>query len=209
MAFYSFCMATKRKAELFAAFKKTSVLRSRDLTAMGFSRVLISDATNRGQIVRIGRGLYTTNNAEISENHSCVQIAKMVPGAVFCLLTACRFHKLTTQNPHEVWFALGPKAWTPKITFVKTRIVRLSGLARSEGIEVHRIEGADLKVYSVAKTIADLFRFRNKFGLDIALEALRDALRDRKCTVDELMHFARMRHVAKVIEPYLTAYLAS
>lgn len=199
----------KRTTELLAAFRETSVLRGRDLSAMGFSRVLVSEATKRGQIVRIGRGLYTAKHAEISENHTYVQIARMVPGAVFCLLTACRFHELTTQSPHEVWFALGPKAWTPKITFVKTRIVRLTGLALSEGIEVHRFEGTDLKIYSVAKTIADLFRYRNKFGLDIALEALRDALRDRKCTVDELMHFARMRHVAKVIEPYLTAYLAS
>ena len=96
----------------------------------------------------------------------------------------------------------------PKITFVKTRIVRFSGLALTEGIEIHKCEGAELKVYSVAKTVADLFRYRNKFGLDVALEALRDAMRDRKCTVDELMRFARMRHVAKVIEPYLTAYLA-
>ena len=201
-------MATERTSQLLAAFKKTSVLRGRDLTAMGFSRVLVADASKRGQIERIGRGLYTTKHAEISEKHSYVQVARVTPNAVFCLLSACRFHDLTTQNPHEVWLAVGRKAWMPKITFVKTRIVRFSGLALTEGIEIHKCEGAELKVYSVAKTVADLFRYRNKFGLDVALEALRDAMRDRKCTVDELMRFARMRHVAKVIEPYLTAYLA-
>ena len=201
-------MASEKTSKLLAAFKKTSVLRGRDLTAMGFSRVLVADASKRGQIERIGRGLYTTKQADVSEKHSYVQIARMTPNAVLCLLSACRFHDLTTQNPHEVWFALGRKAWTPKITFVKTRIARFSGLALTEGVELHRCEGTELKVYSVAKTVADLFRYRNKFGLDIALEALRDALHDRKCSVDELMRFARMRHVAKVIEPYLTAYLA-
>ena len=201
-------MVTEKTSKLLAAFKKTSVLRGRDLTAMGFSRVLVADASKRGQIERIGRGLYTTKQADVSEKHSYVQIARMTPNAVLCLLSACRFHDLTTQNPHEVWFALGRKAWTPKITFVKTRIARFSGLALTEGVELHRCEGTELKVYSVAKTVADLFRYRNKFGLDIALEALRDALHDRKCSVDELMRFARMRHVAKVIEPYLTAYLA-
>jgi predicted transcriptional regulator of viral defense system len=201
-------MATERTSQLLAAFKKTSVLRGRDLTAMGFSRVLVADASKRGQIERIGRGLYTTKHADVSEKHSYVRVARMTPNAVLCLLSACRFHDLTTQNPHEVWFALGRKAWIPKITFVKTRIVRFSGLALTEGIELHKCEGTELKVYSVAKTIADLFRYRNKFGLDVALEALRDALHDRKCSVDELMRFARMRHVAKVIEPYLTAYLS-
>lgn len=202
-------MATERTSALLAVFQKKSVLRGRDLSALGFSRVLVSDAVKRGQIERIGRGLYTAKHAEITEHHSYVQIASMVPNAVFCLLTACRFHELTTQAPREVWFALGPKAWTPKITFVPTRIIRLSGPALTEGVELHRAEGVELKVYSVAKTVADLFRYRNKFGLDIALEALRDALRDKKCTVDELMHFAKLRHVGKVMEPYLTAYLAS
>jgi len=201
-------MATERTSQLLAAFKKTSVLRGRDLAALGFSRVLVSDAAKRGHIERIGRGLYTTKQAEVSEKHSYVQVARMTPNSVLCLLSACRFHEITTQNPHEVWFALGRKAWTPKITFVKTRIVRFSGLALTEGIEIHKCEGTELRVYSVAKTVADLFRYRNKFGLDVALEALRDALSSRKCTVDELMRFARMRHVAKVIEPYLTAYLA-
>jgi len=202
-------MATKRITQLLAAFERTSVLRGRDLATMGFSRVLISAAARRGQIVRIGRGLYTIKNAEITENHSCVQIASAVPSAVFCLLTACRIHGLTTQSPHEVWFALGPKAWKPKISFVGTRIVRFTGVALTEGIELHRVEGVDLKVYSVAKTVADLFRYRNKFGLDVALEALRDALRHRKCTVDDLMHFARLRHVEKAMAPYLTAFLST
>jgi predicted transcriptional regulator of viral defense system len=201
-------MVTPRTSELLSAFKRSSVLRGRDLAALGFSRVLICNAANRGIIQRIGRGLYTSAQADISEKHSYVQVARMVPSGVFCLLTACRIHNLTTQNPHEVWFALEPKAWKPKITFVPTRILRFSGPAFKEGIEVHPSEGTDLRVYSVAKTVADLFKYRNKFGLDVAMEALRDALSHRKCTADELLRFARLRRVAKVMEPYLTAYLA-
>ena len=201
-------MVTPRTSELLSAFKKASVLRSRDLATMGFSRVLISDALKRRVIQRIGRGLYTSTDSDISEKHSYVQVARMVPNAVFCLLTACRIHELTTQNPYEVWIALEPKAWKPKITFVPTRILRFSGPAFKEGIEVHASEGTGLRVYSVAKTVADLFKYRNKFGLDIAMEALRDALSHRKCTVDDLLRFARLRRVERVMKPYLTAYLS-
>lgn len=202
-------MSLRTHSDLRTAFRTSTVLRSRDLTALGFSRVQIADSTKRGLIQRIGRGLYTIENAKITEKHSYVQVAKMVPHGVLCLLTACRLHGITTQNPRDVWLALEPKAWEPKITFVSIRLHRFSGQAFSEGIETIRCEGVDLRVYSVAKTVADLFRLRNKIGLDIALEALRDALKQRKCTTRELMHFARLRHVAKVIEPYLTAYTAS
>lgn len=201
-------MPNDRSSELLAAFDKTSVLRGRELTARGFSRALVADAVARGIVQRRGRGLYTAAHAELSENRSYVEVAQRVPNAVFCLLTACRIHELTTQNPHEVWFALGSKAWTPKVDFVKTRIVRFSGRALTDGIKKHEAEGVSLKVYSVAKTVADLFKYRQKFGLDIALEAMRDAIKQRKCTIDDLVHFARMRGVLKVLEPHLMAYLA-
>ena len=201
-------MTKKHTSGLLSAFSGTAVLRSRELTARGFSRQVVANATERGVIERIGRGLYTAANAPLTEKRSYVEVARKAPKAVFCLLSACRFHELTTQNPREVWFAIASKAWPPRITSVKTRMVRFSGVAFTEGIEIHRYEGTDLRVYSVAKTIADLFRYRNKFGLDIALEALRDALRSRKCTIAQIEHFARIRRVSKVMEPYLTAYVA-
>jgi predicted transcriptional regulator of viral defense system len=201
-------MTAAQTVQLQKVFHKTSVLRGRELAALGFSRVALSDAVRRGDIERIGRGLYTSADAPITEKHSYVQVARMAPNAVFCLLTACRIHDITEQNPHEVWFAIGQKTWMPKITFVGTRVLRFSGHALTEGIEIVRAEGTDLKVYCVAKTIADLFKFRNKFGLDVAIEALRDALRERKCTPAEIMRYAQVCRVARVIEPYLTMCLA-
>ena len=185
------------------------MLRGRELSAHGFSRVLVAEAAKRGLIERVGRGLYTVARPNATEHHSLVQVAQKVDGCVFCLLSACRFHEITTQNPAEVWIAIGPKAWAPKITFVRTRIVRFSGPALTEGVETHEREGVKLQVYSVAKTVADLFRFRNKYGLDIAVEALRDALQQRKCTISEVMRFAKLRRVEKAISPYITAYTAS
>lgn len=202
-------MIETKTSKLLAAFKKSSVLRGRELTSLGFSRVLVAEATKRGLIERVGRGLYTLRQPDVSEHHSLVQVAQTVDGCVFCLLSACRFHEITTQNPAEVWFAIGPKAWVPKITFVKTRVVRFSGPALTEGVEIHDREGVQLRVYSVAKTIADLFRFRNKYGLDIAVQALRDALVQRKCTINEVMRFARLRRVERSIEPFITAYTSS
>jgi predicted transcriptional regulator of viral defense system len=201
-------MTTAQTIQLRKAFHRTTVLRGRELAELGFSRVALSDAVRRGDIERIGRGLYTSSDAPTTEKHSYVQVAHMVPNAVFCLLTACRIHDITVQNPFEVWFAIGQKTWMPKITFVGTRVLRFSGPALTEGIEIVRAEGTDLKVYCVAKTVADLFKFRNKFGLDVAIEAMRDALHERKCTPDEIMHYAKICRVAKVIDPYLTTYLA-
>lgn len=201
-------MNTQRAVQLQKLFRKAGVLRSRELEELGFSRVEISEAAREGILSRVGRGLYTTDKAPISEKHSYVQVARMVPEAVFCLLTACRIHDITVQNPREVWFAIGQKTWMPKINFVGTRVVRFSGAALTEGVETVRAEGTDLRVYCVAKTIADLFKFRNKFGVDVAIEAMTDALRSRKCTPDEIMRYARICRVARLIEPYLTTYLS-
>lgn len=201
-------MTSTQAVQLQKVFRKTSVLRGRELAELGFSRVVLSEAVRNSVIERIGRGLYTSANAPITEKHSYVRVAHMTPNAVFCLLTACRIHDITVQNPREVWFAIGPKTWMPKITFVGTRVVRFSGPSLTEGVETVRAEGTELKVYCVAKTVADLFKYRNKFGVDIAIEALRDAMRERKCTPDEIMHYAKICRVARVIEPYLTTCLA-
>lgn len=196
-------------SSLGALFAEVSSIRGRELTAKGFSRAFVADAVKNGFLIKSGRGLYSTPEASVSQMHSLVQIAKTVPHAVICLLSACRVHNITTQNPFEVWFAIGGKAWMPKINYVKVRVVRFSGKALIEGVEEKSIEGVTVKVYSVAKTIADLFKYRNKYGLDIAVEALRDALTQRKCTLAEINKFAEICRVSKVMEPYLIAYTSS
>jgi predicted transcriptional regulator of viral defense system len=131
-----------------------------------------------------------------------------VPEGVVCLLSALSFHGVGTQLPHEVWLAIQRRARQPSLRYPPLRVVKFSGKAFAEGIEVHRVEGQSVRVYSVAKTLADLFKYRNKIGLDVALEALREAWRERRFTMDEMDRFARICRVERVMKPYLEALVA-
>jgi len=188
---------------LRTAFRGTTLLRSRDLTAQGFNRVQVQQAVQAGFLERAGRGLYRPPGANITEHHTLAEVGKQIPHGIVCLLSALGFHRLTTQSPHEVWLALDHKAWSPRARSVGLRIVRLSGASLHEGVETHTVEGVPLRVYSPAKTVADCFKFRHKLGLDVALEALRETWRDRRATMKDLEHFARVDRVAKVMRPYL------
>jgi predicted transcriptional regulator of viral defense system len=132
-----------------------------------------------------------------------------VPSGVVCLLSALRLHGLTTQAPFEVWMALDTKAWLPKVDHPPLRFVRFSGAALREGVQRKKIEGVEVRFYSPAKTVADCFKYRNKIGLDVALEALRECRRQKRATADELWHFARVCRVANVMRPYMEAVASS
>jgi predicted transcriptional regulator of viral defense system len=186
-----------------SAFKTSSILRTRDLEAHGIWRANLRDYVEQGVLTRIGRGLYTLVGVEAGENHSLAEIGKRVPQGTVCLLSALRFHELTTQQPHETWLALDGKARSPKTDSLALRIVRFTGAALQEGREEHVIEGVPVKIYNLAKTVADCFKFRNKIGLDVALEALRETWRARRCSMSELMRYARVCRVANVMRPYL------
>jgi predicted transcriptional regulator of viral defense system len=138
-----------------------------------------------------------------SGQHQLAEVAARSPQGVFCLLTALRFHQLTTQSPHEVWLAIPNKAHAPKLDYPPLRIVRFSGPSLTEGIESHTVDGTLIRVYSVAKTVADCFKYRNKIGLDVALEALRECRREKRASNDELWRYARLCRVANVMRPYL------
>ena len=196
-------MNPKDKKQIKTAFGRTALLRSRDLQLAGISRALLRDAAGAGIIEKVERGLYRMPGFRASGQHSLALAAKRVPQGVVCLSSALRFHDLTTQNPHEVWMAIPGKAWHPQIGQQPLRFVWLYGAAFGSGIETHQIDGADVKVYSVAKTVADCFKYRNKFGLDVALEALREAWRERRCTMDELVRCAKICRVANIMRPYL------
>jgi len=187
--------------------RATGAIRPRDLTAAGISPRLLSRFMERGLVERLGRGLYRANPAQITENHGLVLAAQVVPSGVVCLLTALRFHDLTTQLPHEVWMAVDRHAATPRAGFPRLRIMRFSGAAFSEGIEEHLIEGVTVKVYSAAKTVVDCFKYRNKIGIDVAVEALRDCLARRDRDIDELMCLAAACRMARVMRPYLESLL--
>ena len=147
-------------------------------------------------------------NADISEHHDLVLVSTKVPNGVITLLSALAFHQIGTQNPHEIWVAVKARAYAPKFDYPPVRYQYYSGAAYELGIEVHRIEGIEVKVYSVAKTVVDCFRLRNKVGLDVALEALKEAWREKKFTVDELMLLAKKCRIASVIQPYLEILVA-
>ncbi len=185
------------------AFKKAPVQRMRDLESLGLSRPRVRSLVDQGILEKSSRGLYVLRSADVSENRTLAEVGKKVPHGVICLLSALRFHDLTTQAPHQVWVALERSAWPPKVEHLSLRIVRYSGKAFEEGHQEHLIEGVPVRITSPAKTVADCFKYRNKIGLDVALEALREVRRKRLCTAEEIMRFARICRVANVMKPYL------
>jgi len=184
------------------------ILRSRDLASLDIPRRHLTRLVEQGVLVRSGRGLYLLASAEVSENHSLAEACKRVSGGIVCLLSALRFHGLTTQNPWEVWMAITPASRKPKVDHPPLRVVRFSGEAFTEGTEHHRIEGVDVRIYSAAKTVADCFKYRHKVGVDIAVEALRDAWQKRKVTAEQISHYSEVCRVTNVMRPYLDSLLA-
>lgn len=183
--------------------REKRVIRPSDLAAEGIPRVYLRRLVDKGLLVRTARGIYTLPDADVTELHDYAEAARQVPKGVICLLSALRFHSLTTQNPFEVWMAIGESQWMPKIEYPAMRFVRFSGVALEYGIEQHEVEGVVVQVYSPAKTVADCFKYRNKIGLDVALEALRDCWRQRKATMDEIWAAAKVCRVANIMRPYL------
>ena len=188
-----------------AAVRRLGVARPRDLTRLGLRREYAQRLTERGALVRIARGLYVVPNAEISAQRSLVEVARAVPAATLCLLSALRFHELTTQAPPEVWIALDGHAWRPRSTPFPVRTVYFSGAALTAGVETHKIDGVPVRIYSAAKTVADCFKYRNKIGSEIAVEALKDYLKKHRRGADALWRFAKICRVSNVMRPYLEA----
>jgi predicted transcriptional regulator of viral defense system len=195
--------ATSKRQQALTLLRSRGLLRPADLRRKGLPPDYLRDFERRGLAEIVARGIYAPIEHKPTENHSYAVVAKRVPHGVICLLSALSFHRLTTQNPGKVWLAIDQKAWTPRPSYPPIQVVRFSGKALTSGVEDHAIEGVSLRVYNVAKTIADLFKFRYKVGLDVALEALRDGLKERRTTRDEIMRYARICRVAKVMQPYL------
>jgi predicted transcriptional regulator of viral defense system len=179
------------------------LLRASDLEAIDAPRVVLTRLTTAGLLEKVGRGLYRLPDAQVSEFESLGTIATKVPQAVFCLLTALQFHELTTQLPRQVWIAMPRGSHLPRVDYPPVKLVQFTGDAYTAGIEEVERDGVRLRVYSVAKTVADCFKHRNKIGLDVALEALKDARTRSKASVDDIWRFAKVCRVANVMRPYL------
>jgi predicted transcriptional regulator of viral defense system len=197
-------MPTKRD-QILGLVRRSGVLRPRDLKAIGVSPVYLNKLYHEGVLVRSGRGLYTLTDAVPSSQRTLAEVGKRYPHGVICLLSALQFHGLTSQAPFEVWLALERKSRRPKVDYPPLRVVRFSPEAMDYGVEEHDAAGVTVRVFSAAKTVADCFKYRNKIGLDVAIESLRDCLRRRKATMDELWAAAKVCRMINVMRPYLEA----
>ena len=181
---------------------------ARELAVAGIHRQVLTRLVVAGEVERVARGIYRLSEQPITEHHGLAIASAAVPHGVVCLVSALQFHGIGTQRPSEVWLAIDRRARRPALKYPPLRVVRYSGAALTEGIETHELEGREVKVYNVAKTLADCFKYRNKIGLDVALEALREAWRQRRFKMTELDRYAGICRVQRVMRPYLEALAA-
>lgn len=185
--------------------RRAGIARTRELEQAGVSRTQLRRLLERGQLERVGRGLYRLPDSPLTERQHLAEAARRVPAGVVCLMSALRFHGLTTQNPFEVWMAIDRKAWSPRVAQPALRLFYLSGPSLAEGVEKHEVSNVEVRVFSAAKTVADCFKFRNKIGIDVAVEALREYRRLHPKRLEAVYRFAVVDRVANVIRPYLEA----
>ena len=202
--------ATKitHEQQLMRLMRKRKLLRARDVAEQGLPTITLTRLVQADKLERVARGLYGLPGAAMSKHRSLAEVAIRVPKGVVCLLSALQFHEIGTQAPFEVWLAIPNRVAAPRIEQPSIRVVRMSDNALTEGLQRKRIDGVEVPIFNPARTVVDCFRFRNKIGLDVALEALRDGWRERKFSMDELWHHATRQRVANVMRPYVEAITA-
>lgn len=196
-------MTKNHRKRILKLIAERQILRPRDLTSEGIPRSYLSRLVDEGILVRSGRGIYVAADADFTELQSVAEVAKRVPHGVICLLTALQFHELTTEMPHEVWVAINRTARIPKIDYPVVRVVRFSDAAFAFGVESKQIGKTDVRIYSAAKTVADCFKYRNKIGIDVATQALRDCWQQKRASMDELWEAAKVCRMSSVMRPYM------
>ena len=199
---------TTHEKQLIRLVRKRKLLRARDLAEQGLPTITLTRLVEAGKLDRVARGLYSLPGAAMSEHRSLAEVALLVPRGVVCLLSALQFHEIGTQAPFEVWLAIPNRVTPPRIEYPAIRMVRMSDDALIEGLQHKRIDGVEVPIFNPARTVVDCFKFRNKIGLDVALEALRDGWRERRFAMDELWQHATLQRVANVMRPYIEAITA-
>lgn len=201
-------MPARTQADRLARYaREHGFVRARDLRRLRIPTAALTRLVRAARLIRRSRGVYTLAEHEMTEHTDFAMIAMRAPKAVICLLSALRFHELGTQSPFEVWIMVGRKARRPSVEHPPIRVMRASGAALNEGVERQEIEGVVVQVTNPAKTVADCFRYRNKVGTDVAIEALRDCWRQRKATMDEIHRYAKIDRVANVMRPYMESLI--
>ena len=194
-----------QRDRLTALLKRRGIARLSEIREEGITAATVARMERDGAVLRLGRGIYQLPDAPLDAQHTLAEAAKRAPRGVIALTSALAFHGLTDQQPRRVWMAIGPKDWAPKSDAPPLRIVRFSEPYLSSNVKTHKIEGVTVRVYDVAKTVADMFRHRKSVGLSVAIEGLREAIRQRKATPAALARAAAEGGVSKVIAPYLEA----
>ncbi len=184
--------------------RQKGILRARDLDEQKLSRVVLSRLVSDGHLLQLSRGLYSLPDRVVTERATLAEVAIKYPNSVFCLLTALQIHELTTQSPHQVWLAVDPKARAPQMSYPPLKVARFSREALEAGAETMKIDGVvSVLVTCIEKTIVDCFKYRNKIGIDIAIEALQEAWRSKRMSMDKTWEFAKICRVTNVMRPYL------
>ena len=199
---------TTQRERAFAFLKAKGMARLSELIGEGVTASTVSRLEREGAMIRLARGLYQLPDASIDAHHTLAEAAKLVPKGVICLTSAQAFHELTDQIPAKIWIAIGPKDWRPKFRYPPARFAHFPSNYLRVGVERHVIDGVDVPIFGIAKTIADLFRYRRIVGINIALEGLREALRKRKATPAQIAKYASDARVWKTMEPYLRALIS-
>ncbi len=201
-------MALTQRNRALDLLRSKGMLRLRDFAAEKIEPETVARLVRDGQVVRPARGLYQLPDAPVDAAHSLAEAALLVPKGIVCLISALQFHGLTLQMPSAVWMAIERTAWKSNISYPPIRFVRFSGWAMTEGVERYPIQSVKVRLTNPARTIVDCFRYRNKIGLDIAMEGLREGIRRRKCTPDQLWQYAKKARVWTVMRPYVETVVA-
>jgi predicted transcriptional regulator of viral defense system len=201
-------MADTQKIRALRLLKAKGMLRLKDFLAEEIGQETLSRLVREGQVVRPSRGLYQLSDAPVGASQILAEVAALVPKGVVCLISALQFHQLTLQMPSSVWVAIDRTAWRPTISYPSIRFVRFSGWALTEGVEQHSIQSRQVPITDPSRTIVDCFRYRNKIGIDVAMEGLREGVRQRKCTPDQLWHYAKKARVWTIMRPYVETEVA-
>ena len=202
-------MAATQKERALGLLRTKGMLRLKDFIAKDIAPETLARLVRSGQVVRPARGLYQLSDAPVDATHVLAEAAALVPRGIVCLISALQFHGLTLQMPSAVWMAIERSAWKPTISYPPVRFVRFSGWAMTEGVERYPVHSRKLPITNPARTIVDCFRYRNKIGIDVAMEGLREGIRKRKCTPDELWRYAKKARSWTIMRPYVETVVAN
>ena len=190
-----------------ALLKENGVIRSRDAREKGVHHEVLRRMVANGKIQKITRGQYVASDHEFSGKMSLAMVAKHIPHSVICLLSALDYHEIGTQNPYQVWIALAQKHWGSTLEYPPLKIIRYSEQTLAMGVEEVDVEGVTVRVFNIPKTVVDCFKYRNKVGIDVAVEALREVVETGRCKISEFNPYAKAARVQNVMRPYIEALI--